>query len=247
MNIVGFRNAGRMGNFLFQAATTMAYAWKHQLEFTVPNTTKNLKHNPIYLGHLVHPDYRPEDPCVHIEEKVHTYQELEYQEEWRNKSNVTLHGYWQTEKYFLEYREQVLQKFAFPWKPLPGFVSVHVRRGDYLRLTTKHPPVPVSWIMKAMERFPGFHFIFFSDDIPWCKSVFSRRKDVSFSKGTNEVQDLIDMSQCDHHICSASTFSWWGMWLNQNPQKRAIFPKLWFQPGRKEDTKDIIPEWCERI
>lgn len=247
MNIVKPLTYGRMGNFLFQAAAAIGYACRHGLEFTVPNSTNNPKNNPIYLQHLVNPKFKIPDPCVQITEGPHSYQELPYNEEWRDKQNVILDGYWQTEKYFKECRNTVLQAFNFPWHSMPGFVSVHVRRGDYLQLTQKHPPVPASWITEAMGCFPGFHFIFFSDDIQWCKDVFGRRKDVTFSKGTSEVQDLIEGTWCEHHICSASTFSWWQMWLNQNPNKRVIFPKRWFMPGRPEATHDIVPEWCEKL
>jgi len=53
------------------------------------------------------------------------------------------------------------------------------------------------------------------------------------------------MSCCEHHICSASTFSWWGAWLSQNPNKKVIMPKLWFIPGwGGHDVKDVVPpEW----
>lgn len=237
------RTYGRMGNFLFQAAAAMAYAWKHKLEFTVPNTTKNPKWNPIYLQHLVNRKWDSHLPEIKIDEKGFPYQELPFQEDWRQK-NIILDGYWQSEKYFAEYREQVLQAFGYPWELLRGFVSVHVRRGDYLVLKEKHPPVPVSWLENAMSHFPGYHFIFFSDDIAWCKATFGHRKDVTFSTGRTEEQDLIYMSTCEHHVCSASTFSWWGAWLNRNLQKRVIIPARWFMPGRPEDTRDIVPpEW----
>jgi hypothetical protein len=144
-------------------------------------------------------------------------------------------------------RDRILKAYAFPWTPLPGFVSVHVRRTDYLKLAHKHPPVPKEWIDGAMERFPGFHFIFFSDDIPWCEANYLHRKDVSFSKGRSEVSDLIYMATCEHHICSASTFSWWGAWLNHSPNKRVIMPKRWFMPLRPENTSDIVPLEWERI
>lgn len=243
---------GRFGNFLFQAAAAMGYAWRHGLEYTLPNTTLKPKHNPIYLQHLVNPKFNPEWPQEVLTEPTHAYQELPFKEEWRAGRNIILDGYWQSEKYFKEYRNSIIRDFGFEWKPMPGFVSVHVRRGDYLTIKRngrfKHPPVPASWLMDAMQTFPGHHFIFFSDDIQWCQSVFGRRKDVTFSVGKSEVQDLVAMSHCEHHICSCSTFSWWGMYLNQNPHKRVVFPKNWFSPGWGGlDTSDIIPEWCERI
>ena len=237
-----------MGNFLFQVAAAMGYAWRHELDFAVPTTTKDPKNNPIYLQHLSNPKFQQEDPAVVLKEgPTHAYQELPYNEDWRGKQNVILDGYWQSEKYFKEFRGSVLTHFNYPWNPMPGFVSVHVRRGDYLRLTKKHPPVPASWMMAAMDTFPGYHFVFFSDDIQWCKDIFGRRKDVTFSEGKGEVQDLVEMSWCEHHICSASTFSWWGAWLNQNPKKRVVMPKRWFMPGRPEDTRDIVPVEWERL
>lgn len=232
--------AGRMGNFLFQAATAMAYAWKHGLEYTLPDTTNNAFHNPIYLQHLVNPKFDPNLPSVTIQEKQHTYQDLPYKSEWEGK-NIFLKGWWQTEKYFKEYRDRIIAEFGFPWKLLKNSVSVHVRRGDYLTLTEKHPPVTKEWYLKAMERFPNHNFTFFSDEPEWCSRNF-RGKNISISTGNSEVTDLIAMSCHAHHVCSASTFSWWGAWLNQNPDKKIIIPKLWFQPGRKEDTSDIVPE-----
>jgi len=240
------RTYGRMGNFLFQAAAAMGYAWKHGLEFTLPNRTTNPKGNPIYLQHLVNTDWSPSLPEIKLTEGVFYYQELPFREIWR-RQNIVLDGYWQTEKYFKEFRDRIIAAFGFPWRPLPGFVSVHVRRGDYLMLTQKHPLVSKEWIDAAMRVFPGYHFIFFSDDIPWCRATYGMRKDVTISKGTDEVADLTYMATCEHHICSASTYSWWGAWLNQNPNKRIIMPKQWFMPGRPEDTRDIVPLEWERL
>ena len=238
---------GRMGNFLFQAATAMGYAWRHGLPFTLPNTTKKPRHNPIYLQHLVHPKWDPLLPEVTLTEKSHAYQELPFEESWR-KGNIILDGYWQTEKYFKEFRERIIQTFGFPWEPMPGFVSVHVRRTDYLTLQKKHPLITKEWIDNAMAQFPGFHFFFFSDDPAWCKVVYGHRSDVTVSRGRTEQDDLISMSHCEHHICSASTFSWWGAWLNQNPKKRIIMPKRWFTPGWGGlDTSDIVPAEWERL
>jgi hypothetical protein len=241
------RTYGRMGNFLFQAATAMAYAWKHGVEYSLPNTTQDPVNNPIYLQHLVNPRFNKHLRTVVVKEQRHGYQELKFDPSWR-AGNIQLDGYWQSEKYFLNYREQILKAFAFPWRQVKGWVSFHVRRGDYLTLTRKHPPVSLEWMEKAMKLFPGYRFRFFSDDLVWCKSAFDRRPECDFSKCTGEVQDLIQMSWCEHHICSASTFSWWGAWLNQNPSKRVVMPAWWFTPGYQGlDTKDIVPANWERL
>lgn len=250
-------NVGRMGNFLFQAACAMSYAWKHDIEFTLPDTTNDAKSNPIYLQHLVDPGWRSSLPEVLIGEKTHAYHELPFHEEWRWR-NIILKGYWQSEKYFKEYRERLLKAFGFPWRMKEKCVSVHVRRTDYLTVMKrgkfKHPPVSKEWYLKCMTSFPDHKFIFFSDDIAWCRANFGDRKDCEFSTGNviidhcdtrPEVQDLIMGSWCEHHICSASTFSWWQAWLNQNPEKRVMIPNHWFSPGWGGlVTDDIVPiEW----
>lgn len=240
-----------MGNFLFQTACAAAYAWRHGLEFTVPNRTNDPKWNPIYLQHLVNPKWNPNLPTVQITEEGHAYQELPFREEWRS-GNIILDGYWQSEKYFKGYRQKILETFAYPWELMPGVVSFHVRRGDYLTLTKKHPPVTVDWMNRAMGRFSGYVFLFFSDDIAWCKQTFGDRLNCYFHEGASEVEDLIKMSHCEHHICSASTFSWWGAWLNRNPEKRIIIPDWWFVGDTPTsykglDTRDIVPSEWERM
>jgi hypothetical protein len=235
---------GRMGNFLFQVATAIGYAKKHGLAFSIPNLTSSPTDNPIYLQHLVNPDYNPFLKEVVLHERGHGYQEQPFDERWRGM-NIILDGYWQSEKYFKDYRAEVLDLFGYPWELKKDLVSIHVRRGDYLVLTKKHPPVPKEWIERAMLKFPGCKFLFFSDDIDWCWKTFGQRDDCLFSRGLGIEQDLISMSQCEHHICSASTFSWWGAWLSRNPTKHVVIPQHWFNPGYKGlETKDIVPaEW----
>jgi len=48
------------------------------------------------------------------------------------------------------------------------------------------------------------------------------------------------MSMCNHHIIANSSFSWWGAWLNPDPNKIVIAPSKWFANG--PNTEDLIPE-----
>ena len=107
-----------------------------------------------------------------------------------------------------------------------GTVSIHVRRGDYLDLPHQHPFVGRDYLRHAVSRFPrGTRFMVFSDDIPWCRKFF-KGANFRFSEGKDVVDDLFLMSWCDHHICSNSTFSWWGAYLGR--RGRVIFPSLWY-------------------
>lgn len=240
-------NYGRCGNALYQNANAIAYALKNGLEFTVPDTTTSEKWNPLYLQHLVNPEWDSSLPYITIKEKYHQYKELPFDESWREK-NIILDGYWQSWKYFEGYREQILELFGFKWQIKKGYVSVHVRRGDYIELREKHPDVPKEWVLKAMSLFPGYTFKFFSDDIRHCIETYSYLPNVEFSENNNEIDDLVEASCCEHQICSASTFSVWVHWLNRNPNKQGIFPEKWFVDGYCNlVTDDIIEPHCLKL
>ena len=124
----------------------------------------------------------------------------------------------------------------------PNLVSIHVRRGDYLELPHRHPFVGAAYLQRAVktvcEKVAQPTFVVCSDDLPWCKSFFtaSRFPGLEFCFAADDggvMGDLFLMSRCHHHICSNSTFSWWGAYLGVASQKSAdnpitIFPSMWF-------------------
>lgn len=244
--MVSFLNQGRLGNFLFQAATALSYSIDHELEFCTPTSTKDPFWNPIYLHHLA--KTLPKTLPVYIQEYGHEFQEIPYEVSWRPK-NIILKGYWQTEKYFLHNRDKILEAFKLPWQPLKGRVSIHVRRGDYLQYPDKHPAIGAEYYTQGIKYFIDLgytDFVVCSDDIPWCKANFERLQPAAsftYSEGNPPLQDVVLLSCCEHHISSSSTFGWWGAWLNKNEDKIIVTPKEWFVEGHGGlNTKDIIPE-----
>jgi len=110
-------------------------------------------------------------------------------------------------------------------------VSLHIRRGDYLRTQDHHPVCSLDYYMDALSKFRDkeYKFIVFSDDVDWCRNNFN--EDFIFTEGNTDYEDMWLMSLCDHNIIANSSFSWWGAWLNDNPNKRVIAPKKWFGPS----------------
>jgi Glycosyl transferase family 11 len=185
------------------------------------------------------------------------------------QSPCYLSGFWQSDKYFTDIAV-MLRKELTPLDPAlveyarrfvasvrasgSIIVSLHVRRGELALAKEKlnntkgvfGPPTGLEYIQKALKQFePGCRFIVFSDsapDIAWCKENI-KADGLHFSEGHNDVQDLMIMSACDHHII-ASTFSWWAAWLNDRPKRRVIAPSQWGFPGGVMVTDDLIPpEW----
>jgi hypothetical protein len=69
---------------------------------------------------------------------------------------------------------------------------------------------------------------------------------VTYNDDKTNYEDLRLMSLCKHNIIANSSFSWWGAWLNKNPEKIVIAPQKWFN-DLEIDTTDLIPESWVRI
>lgn len=244
--MVGCRMYGRIGNALFQAAAVVGYALKHNLDFSLPNSTKDSFWNPLVLQHLVNPKWIQGKEDILINERHHHYHEIEFKEEWRDKQ-IVLNGYWQSWKHTDPYRNEILYLFDFPYEKKEGIVAVHVRRTDYLHLINKHPQYGAEWYERAMKEFDGYRFIFYSDDINWCRQNFGHRSDCEFSSNTDPILDLIEASCMEHSIISSSTFGWWIGWLNRNENKRVIIPEKWFVDGYNLLTHDIVPDYFTKL
>lgn len=171
-------------------------------------------------------------------------------------------GYWQTEKYFKDIREQIIDAFKFPELPSDSpnievldkissknAVSLHVRRGDYVKIGNTQGICTLDYYKKALklmtEKTPPTIFVVFSDDIKWCKENIQDLLGgvsaiyVDWNKGEDSFRDMQFMSLCKHNIIANSSFSWWGAWLNQNPDKVVIAPSRWMNGL---GWSDIIPE-----
>jgi hypothetical protein len=241
---VSVRLVGRMGNQMFQVATAYAYAKRFDLEFIMPSQTIAPNVFPYYLNGLK----VKRQGAAHTFSKVykelsHRYHEIPFM------PNVILDGYWQSAKYFDDQREAVLKLFEpiLPWKPLEGYVGLHVRRGDYVQMADKHPPITYDYIREAVRHMNSlglFSFIVCSDDLAWCKENFRGLEvygnEFSYSHGNTPAEDMALLSCCTAQIISNSSFSWWSAYLNRNPDKVIIAPEVWFGPGNSHLQVDDL-------
>jgi len=228
---------GGLGNRMLQEAAAIGYSKEHNILFS---------HNRL----------DPFKDTVEVKETGHSYNYIPCVDR-NNTKNVLLNGYFQSEKYFKDHETDIREYFSAPTEFEKGVCSIHVRRGDYLLYPTKHPVVTAKYITSATEYIVGTttcrYFRVYSDDIHWCKENLSflvPDTTVDFMpRQVNPRLDMMAMSRCEHNIIANSTFSWWGAWLNPNPDKIVISPSAsnWFGPGNAHlDTSDIIPEkWIQ--
>jgi len=180
-------------------------------------------------------------------------------------SSLYLIGYFQTEKYFTDIRNIILDDFSLI-KPLsskareweekiknsPISISIHIRRGDYVD-SDYHALQNLDYYDNAIEIIKkqtgnGVFLFVFSDDIAWVKQNI-KTKDTIFFVSSPQIKDFEEMyliSICKHNIIANSSFSWWGAWLNKNSNKVIVAPKKWVVDP-SVDTKDICPSSWVRI
>lgn len=179
-----------------------------------------------------------------------------------------LQGYFQNEQYFLDISEVIRQDFSFvPVKSAENkelmekilaannAVSIHVRRGDYLTINSGQthgvcsPEYYKNAIsnMKQKVKDPTF-FVFSADDPEWAKSEF-KSFDIPFTvvgeknTGIYGYENMRMMSLCTHNIIANSSFSWWGAWLNRNPQKFVIGPERWYSSEAMQRYNPCPENW----
>jgi hypothetical protein len=172
-------------------------------------------------------------------------------------------GYWQSEKYFNQIQDIIRKSYEFDETKLNKgskvilekinsviSVSIHIRRGDYLSDTGASKLLgnicTLNYYTKAIEYLTetlsnNISFFVFSDDINWVKNTFTNYNLIYIDCNLceNSWMDMFLMSKCNHNIIANSSFSWWGAWLNNYPDKIVVCPNKWF---KHQDAIDIIPK-----
>jgi hypothetical protein len=282
---------GGLGNQIFQYAAAIALSKHHQVKLKVDIT--QLKQPDEILGtyrryilkYLNNPPEIASEGEISkfkniFKKKIQHFLPINYKNIyyekffhyndnfWKTNKSIFLRGNFQSEKYFLKYKDSIQTSLTFD----PSFFSIedrtlfekiktsnnlsmHIRRGDYVTNLIANNVLgilPIDYYNNGYNKIIVQNNIencyIFSDDINWAKSNFSFIKNVFFVESTSENKDLADfilMQSCKHNIIANSSFSWWAAYLNPNPDKIIIAPKRWFNKANY-DTKDLIPSsWIQ--
>ena len=181
-----------------------------------------------------------------------------------NFKNIYLDGLWQSEKYFKDYREEILRIFNFDkinkkekninfLKKIDVSKSIclNVRRTDFIN-NPEHNVVNVDYYKNAILKFQNilgnnFKIYVFSDDLEWCK------KNLRFINSMNFVEhefagykfyDYLYLMSCfKNFIIPNSSFGWWACWLSKYKDKIIMTPERWSGLVDENLIEIVPPEW----
>lgn len=183
---------------------------------------------------------------------------------FRVSPGTWLEGYFQSERYFAGDADRVRKMFrasSEQWgkigsaiedwpAPPAGMAAIHVRRGDYLTSRGELTggtglELPASYYHDALERLPpDVPVAIFSDDPDWASLLFPDRK-VWLSRGRSPAVDMLLMAQCRWVVTANSSFSWWGGWLNECPDREVFAPlhHIGWRIGKWFPRDIDVPGW----
>jgi Glycosyl transferase family 11 len=183
-------------------------------------------------------------------------------------TDVVLHGFWTSERYFSEIASLIRSDFSFRSDASmhedgqlavqihgSNAVCVHVRRGDYVSTPSHFMGfVGVEYYQRAIDlaaaRISNPHFFIFSDDQDWCMANLTVDHTHTFVRHDRPAENATEedfrlMRMCRHFIIANSTFSWWAAWLSADPCRLVIAPSNWYAQttlgSYKLDASDLLP------
>lgn len=242
------QNTG-LGNVLFQISSAYGFSKLYDLKHNAQQLSVYLEKLKTTLGY----DYKDTIfrnfdltckfmPTTIINEQHHCFalydSNLPIQISSRLTSHIQLNGYFQSHLYFDKYRDDILNLFSIDSDSLGIiktkypilFDETHTCVSMHFRLNWGHGihyciDYYKQAIQKIKEQIDAPYFLIFSDDIKIIRSILpSLDIEYIIVDGNYDYIDLWAMSLCKHNILSFSTFSWWGAYLNCNPDKKVFYP-----------------------
>ena len=256
-NTVSVRLEGQFGNQLFQIATAYAYALDYDLTLTIPDLVHKRKDNIPYNANKLFLNkinsFTPKPPQLIWKERPFKYGKIP------KVSSIELKGYFQSEKYFIHRRKEILDLF----EPSPSLkkvilekypilesnalvVGIQVR--DYRKESpdgSSYPTLTRNYYEQAITYFPQDTIFLISSNNPtYAKSCLDGlHQNLIYLKGEDYIEEFYTLTLCNSFIISNSTFGWWASWLSTHPDKLVIAPYTWFSYPLNNETmrKDLLP------
>ena len=205
-------------------------------------------------------------------EETNSKKETEFSNKYlkqRYKDIAFLEGYFQSEKYFINYKNNIIQEFTFKTEIKKNnlelqkmilntnSILVHIRQHAFTETQKKqineknllksdqHTRENIDHNLKVIKYFKtkidNAKFFIFSNDFKNLKNIFIGDEYYFVDKNIKlePIHDFYLMTLCKHFIVSPSTFSWWAAWLSKNENKICIRPP---ENMTMSLNRDVIPD-----
>tara|TARA_Y100000591_G_C21763057_1_gene661190 strand:+ start:51 stop:965 length:915 start_codon:yes stop_codon:yes gene_type:complete len=289
-----------IGNQLFTYAAAYSYSKKINMNLLIDNesgfhkrfkyelndfklTAKIADKEYKFIGHLnrlkrkVFKKYNfLKKDLIFITENLDKNKFTEYDKNFFNynpNNNIYLEGYFQSEKYFIDFKKDLLNEFTFKDEIKNKFnkykeqiiknnsVSIHVRKNKFLKdenhtnldlLNNENLNINIDLINRGVKYFENKienpKFFVWSNDFEGLREYFPSNKFIFIDNGKefNDNYDLYLMTLCKNFIISPSTFHYWGSYLANNENKICLSPPYFKNKSGYygfSNNKDIKPDW----
>ena len=220
---------GRLGNQMFQYAALRGIAAKRGYDWCIPPDTYDHKDNYGLFETFEMTNVKESNIGFvsgdFIQENNHCFIPEFFDE---CPDNVSLDGYYQTEKYFTHIEKEIHDDFTFKKKyliPCQEYINslssppifLHIRQSDNIGREQYHPILSIKFFENALKQFAEDTLCFvFTDDMEWCKSQeFFKQERFLFNEknerysyqnidGTGKLQNTLlpQIDLCLMSLCS---------------------------------------------
>ena len=190
---------------------------------------------------------------------------------------LLLYGYFQSPMYFQHNINQIISLLNIPelkktiynlvvsqnisHEFLSKAVSLHFRMGDYKNSPEYHPLATIDYYKNSIKYIcnnlnftPNILYFCEDEDIAdvdiMIGSLKSEFPHIEFQRAFHKLVDwhqLLLMSLCKHNIIANSSFSWWGAYFNEEPNKIVCYPSVWFGKNVEHNVVDLFPSSWVKI
>ena len=186
------------------------------------------------------------------------------------KDGTDFVGFFQSEKYFVKYKEAICDLYTPTdeyqeaidrrerelFDPDRKSIIVQLRGTDYLNRESIEcfGGIPgTGFYRDALDAIctkdgltlDDYSIVLITDDIPVSKRILSFIPNLTIAK-LAPIEQMFLMACADRLVITASTFAWWGAWLNPREDLQVYAPEYWrnFAAKSEWNPKDIaVPGW----
>lgn len=240
----------RLGNQMCVISAGLTFAKKYDKDFVITSPYHTNLNSPGYTEYNWITDrfkwvvFHETSDFIKIKEGKR--QEIINTDKYSGCENVIFVGVFNSDKYYdREYVRKVFcntdddnQRISDKYGDLSGFVSLSVRRGDFLNYKSTFICPSKEWYEKCYKKyFDGRDLLITGDDLNWCRDNFDFGKGkMLFLEHEDAVETLKIKQICKNHIIPPSTYSWWSAYLSGD-DSTVVVPDMWFTKSSGIDSE----------